>query len=319
MTDVGGAMAAAEVLAGDPRRGDPAAKHLQDSEAHGVCANCDTPLTGPHCAQCGQRAHLHSRLRDLFHEAVEGILHFDGRMWRTLPLLASNPGRLSREWREGRRVRYLQPLHLFLFALFLFFTLPALTGRHLINLPAPDEVNSRPAAIAVGEIDRDRIGNRTRLTVDESSELGQSIGSTIRKRLENKEYYAYKIESLAYKLGFLLVPISMLILAGLMVFRRGYSFYDHGVVSLYGIGFAILCATVWTALSAFIGVFGLEFSSLFFPVIWLALAAHAIAHLKGAYALSWLGAVIRGLLLCVLTLIGFSIFLFGVIALGLLA
>jgi hypothetical protein len=48
-------------------------------------------------------------------------MHFDARVWRTLPLLAFNPGRLTREWVEGRRTRYVSPLAIFLFTLFVMF------------------------------------------------------------------------------------------------------------------------------------------------------------------------------------------------------
>ena len=41
-------------------------------------------------------------------------MHFDARVWRTLPLLAFNPGRLTREWVEGRRTRYVSPLAIFM-------------------------------------------------------------------------------------------------------------------------------------------------------------------------------------------------------------
>ena len=322
MTDIGGAAAAAEVIAGDPHRGNPAAEHLDAAERAGVCANCETALEGPYCHACGQRAHLHSRLRDLFHEAIEGIAHLDGRIWRTLPVLALNPGRLSREWREGRRVRYLQPLHLFLFAVFLFFTFQSLTGQHFINLPSAEDVRSQPAQVAVTEAMRDRmVAGRagTQLTVDETTEAGRKMGQALRHRLENAEFYSYKIETLVYKLSFLLAPISMAILALLMVFRRGYSFYDHGVVSLYGVGFGVLAATVYSFVNWLLGFVGWELTGLVAVGVMLGLAVHAVLHLRGAYGLSWPGAVIRGLLLSFLTLVGFGLFLLGVVALGLFA
>ncbi|MFN3538301.1 MAG: DUF3667 domain-containing protein, partial [Brevundimonas sp.] len=101
------------------------------------CLNCDAPLVGAFCHACGQKAHLHSRLNHLVEEFAEGVAHFDGRLWRTLPLLALRPGRLSGEWMAGRRMRYVAPLHVFLFAVFLLFLIPNFTGRHLFDLNAP--------------------------------------------------------------------------------------------------------------------------------------------------------------------------------------
>ncbi|WP_296820497.1 DUF3667 domain-containing protein [Brevundimonas sp.] len=319
MTDIGGAAATAEVLAGDPHRGNPGAEHLEAAEHAGVCANCETALEGPYCHACGQRAHLHSRLRDLFHEAIEGIAHLDGRIWRTLPVLAINPGRLTREWREGRRVRYLQPLHLFLFAVFLFFTFQSLTGQHLVMLPGSTVMRDQPTlAAGLEEARREAAADGLQLSVDQS-DTGRRLGSMIDRRLQNAEYYSYKIETLIYKLSFLLAPISMAILALLMIFRRGYSFYDHGVVSLYGVGFGVLTATAYSLANWSLGFVGWELSGMAAAGVMLGLAVHAIVHLKGAYGLSWPGAVVRGLLLSILTLAGFGLFLLGVVVLGLFA
>ena len=56
-----------------------------------TCANCETALVGDYCHVCGQKAHLHTKLTHLLEEFAEGIVHFDGRIWRTLPLLALRP------------------------------------------------------------------------------------------------------------------------------------------------------------------------------------------------------------------------------------
>lgn len=312
MSDTLGAAAAAEIVTGDP--------HREDGGEHPeACANCEAPLQGPYCHACGQRAHLHSRFRDLVHEAIEGIVHFDGRLWRTLPLLATNPGRLSREWREGRRVRYVQPFHLFLFAVFLFFTLPMFTGQHLITLPDAagfqEEMTVQEQEIRAAAADE---AAADQATVDRTLIFAQGLEETLRHRFEKADYYAYKIESLAYKLSFLIAPISMLILALLMVFRRGFNFYDHGVVSLYGLGFAVLVFTLYNAWGWLIGRFGLAYSGWALGSMLLALQGHAILHLKGAYGLSWIGAVARGLLLSILTSVGFLVLLVGIVLLGLL-
>ena len=87
----------------------------------GTCSDCGEPTTGNFCANCGQPTHVHRSLLHLGEELVHGVMHFDARIWRTLPLLAFNPGRLTREWVEGRRTRYVSPQALFLFTIFLMF------------------------------------------------------------------------------------------------------------------------------------------------------------------------------------------------------
>lgn len=87
----------------------------------GACTDCGSETAGKFCSNCGQPTHVHRSLLHLIEEVLHGVLHFDGRIWRTLPLLALNPGRLTREWIHGKRARYISPLALFLFSVFVMF------------------------------------------------------------------------------------------------------------------------------------------------------------------------------------------------------
>jgi hypothetical protein len=93
-----------------------------------VCENCAAPVTGPYCAQCGQK-HGHS-VHSVWHfirEITENLTHSDSRLWITLVALLSRPGALTREFLDGHRVRYMPPLRLYLVISLAFFLLEALT------------------------------------------------------------------------------------------------------------------------------------------------------------------------------------------------
>ncbi len=279
------------------------------------CANCATPLLGTFCHTCGQKAHLHDKLKHLVEEFAEGIAHFDGRLWRTLPLLALNPGRLSREWMAGKRVRYIAPLHLFLLAVFLLFVIPNFTGRHLIEFgdtPAEvannttlwmDNPDGTRTAVGPGELEAfkraERLEGPGAMAVDLASKLGK-----------NPQYYGYKMEALAYKLSFVTVPISVVILWLLYAWRRGFSLYHHTVVSLYGLGFVAL---LFAVSSLFSGGWAQALNLL----ILVGAPVHAAVHLRGAYGSGWAVTIIRTLMLGVLTALTFASFLLGVAFLGL--
>jgi hypothetical protein len=49
------------------------------------------------------------------------VLHFDGKIWRTLPMLAWHPGELTRRYVHGERAKFVSPLALFLFCVFVAF------------------------------------------------------------------------------------------------------------------------------------------------------------------------------------------------------
>ena len=95
---------------------------------HGACANCGSELHGSYCATCGQPAHVHRTLGHMVEEFLHGLLHFDTRAWRTLPLLAFRPGTLTNEYIHGKRARYISPLALFLLTVFTMFFVFAFTG-----------------------------------------------------------------------------------------------------------------------------------------------------------------------------------------------
>ena len=121
-----GAMATAGLVAKEIE-GD-AGRTANGSHAAGPCANCNAPLVGAYCHQCGQAAHVHRSLLHIAEELAHGILHFDTKSWRTLPLLVARPGLLTRRYIDGQRARYVSPLALFLFSVFLMFFVFSMIG-----------------------------------------------------------------------------------------------------------------------------------------------------------------------------------------------
>ena len=115
-----GSMAEGALLA---RAVEPTAGEADGHTHESACLNCGTPLVGPHCHQCGQRGHVHRTIGAFFHDLLHGVLHFEGKLWRTLPLLAWRPGKLTREYIDGRRASYVSPIALFLFTIFVTFAL----------------------------------------------------------------------------------------------------------------------------------------------------------------------------------------------------
>jgi hypothetical protein len=94
-----------------------------------LCANCATPLEGSFCHVCGQRAHVHKSLLHLGEEVLHGVLHFDAKGLRTLPMLIAHPGDLTRRYIDGHRTRYVSPLALFLFMVVAMFFVASLTSE----------------------------------------------------------------------------------------------------------------------------------------------------------------------------------------------
>jgi len=91
-----------------------------------TCLNCRAVLSGPFCADCGQRdIPPYPSVRELAVDAVSEFSGWDGRLASTLRALIQHPGMLTHEFLEGRRVRYISPLRLYLTASLVYFLIAA--------------------------------------------------------------------------------------------------------------------------------------------------------------------------------------------------
>ncbi|WP_444912021.1 DUF3667 domain-containing protein [Microbulbifer sp. PAAF003] len=115
------------------------------------CANCCTPLLGPHCYACGQPVkgmvrHFSSVIGDF----LDTLLAFDSRTWKTIPALFFRPGFLTTEYFSGRRVRYVSPVRLFIFLCITSLFVTRLSGDWTINFMDADASNEGPQLEASG-------------------------------------------------------------------------------------------------------------------------------------------------------------------------
>jgi hypothetical protein len=96
------------------------------------CANCGRPLDGTFCAECGQKATaLNPTLHDVVHDLTHELVHVDGRIFRSIRLLLTRPGLLTREYFLGRRAGYISPIRLYLVFSVIFFLVEAGVSKTL--------------------------------------------------------------------------------------------------------------------------------------------------------------------------------------------
>ncbi len=110
------------------------------------CENCGALLDGPYCSQCGQKAA--ERVVPLWHmlnEALEAVIELDMRVLWTLPKFLFLPGRLTKEYINGRRKRYIRPFRLYLFTTFVLFTVLAFTAGGGLQVPFNPQMSPAPA------------------------------------------------------------------------------------------------------------------------------------------------------------------------------
>ncbi len=158
--EAAGALATAGLAAGAIEGREPGGSHGE------ACVNCGAALGGPYCSQCGQHGRPHRSLAHMVEEFLHGLVHFDTKAWRTLPMVAFRPGTLTRNYVYGQRVRYISPLALFLFTVFFMFFVFAFGGGPSLNVndergalsqATPDDLAEARAELAAAEAELERV------------------------------------------------------------------------------------------------------------------------------------------------------------------
>jgi hypothetical protein len=347
----------------------------QAGDHHANCTDCGEPVSGKFCSNCGQPTHVHRSLLHLVEEVLHGVLHFDARIWRTLPLLLLNPGRLTREWIQGKRTRYVSPLAIFLFTVFLMFFLLSFGGGSVVEVaPIEERIAGAREAVAeaqaaVAEAERDvaagepgaegvLAGMRTAAEaaqgqLDRLEEArtagpradGYAPGSwqagvadavrdgnvtigvgdkkfqeKILEKLSNPDFAFYKVQQTLYKFAFLLVPLSIPFVWLMFAWKRGFTWYDHGVFVLYSLTFMAIFTMGLSLLDRIAGTeenwWQIAVGSIG-GILTLAVPVHMFAQLKGTYSLGWFSALWRTMVLLFFSFLVFTLFLVGVILFGL--
>ena len=95
-----------------------------------TCPNCGCERPESFCSQCGQSDRHYARsLGSVVLEFLREMFELDSRLFRTLRLLFFKPGSLTREFSRNRRVSFVSPVRLYIFASFVFFLLLSLLGN----------------------------------------------------------------------------------------------------------------------------------------------------------------------------------------------
>ncbi|MCW1382304.1 DUF3667 domain-containing protein [Novosphingobium sp. KCTC 2891] len=319
------------------RVAEPHAGEAADGHSHETaCLNCGTPLVGSHCHACGQAAHVHRTLGAFFHDLLHGVFHFEGKIWHTLPLLAWKPGELTRRYIDGQRARFVSPLALFLFTVFLAFAVYHQTAGEAAFEPDVQVTDGKGQAqgekaieARIAKLEADRRDLRARgqgtdaidgqlegqhaaleivreVKASGSNENGKvsdiaAIDQAVKKFRKNPGLTAYKAQNYAYKYSWALIPISVPFLWLLFPFSRRFHLYDHTVFVTYSLSFMTILAVAAMLLGA-VGAPGIA------ALVTLVPPLHMYRQLRGAYGVSRLGGILRTMALSVFAFIALMFF-----------
>jgi len=295
----------------------------------GACKNCAAVTNGNFCHQCGQATHLHvPSAREFLHEFIAHYVALEGTLWKSLKLLILKPGALTCEYIEGRRVRYLQPLRLYLTFSIIFFALFKFSGIQVIGLG--EEI---PAEVAVVASDKteNRAANQPMVagTPEHSAEFKRSmspviteigaVNATLGQKVQHFFDLPRRAQEVALKQAFFsytpyavfaLMPLFALYLRVLYV-GTGRRYGEHFLFALHGNAFAFLMFSVLLLLPE-----GLSFAGL---LLFLWLLAYLPMAMHRVYGGAVLATGVRWIVLMALHLLSLVLAVVFAMAQALLA
>jgi hypothetical protein len=232
------------------------------------CLNCNTSLTGVYCAECGQKdIPPRQTFGELMVNFVSSFWSFESKFLQTGRFILLKPGRLAKDYNEGKRERYFHPARMYVFISFVFFLLISVlpdnensTGG--LNIASEDS-NYNPDFDDYDKV----IGNyksfaqydSAQKALPESARDG-AIEYYFKKRIAKvNERYNNKGASFSKdfsenffanvpRIFFVLLPVFALLLKLLYV-RRDYFYSEHLVFSIYYYNFFFLAGSVYMLLN----------------------------------------------------------------------
>ena len=259
------------------------------------CLNCGSTGTARFCSACGQRVlPPYPTLHELAAESWQEWSGYDGRIALTVRRLLLQPGRLTVDLLEGRRLRYLSASRLYLIASFLYF-LVAATTPNVLRPPAP--------AIPSGRIQIDLLDPQqgmAALTPEQREQVHASVARApgwLRPALQ-----AYVAEPQRVveafrrnlpRLLFALVPVFAAIVA---VFYRRRPFPQHVIFALH-IHAALFLTFALARLTHLTGLVLLAALAQGAAAVFM--AAYAARAFRHVYRASWAGVLVKGIAIAV--------------------
>jgi len=324
----------------EPRAGEADTGHTHEKN----CLNCGTGLSGAYCHACGQKAHVHRSVRGFLQDFVQGLFNFEGKIWRTLPMLAWCPGIMTRRYIAGERSRFISPVALYLFTVFSMFAVLNFTGalsphtssktvkaglqtgiaedqKKLAALELKRKLTAEGGKstadvdrqIAKRKVDIDEeqkaLNGQALVAADDGDEVPGWIQPFIRNAKDNPDLVSMKVQDAASKYSWLLIPLSVPFMWLLFPLRRRYNTYDHIVFVTYSLSFMMMLV-ILAGLLIEVGLSGWAGLLFFVPPF------HMYRHLKQSYELGRTSAILRTMALVTFAFAAAGMFAAATVAIG---
>ncbi len=108
---------------------------IPDENQQIECFSCGQTMAGLFCHGCGQKNDDYRRsIWSLFSETFASVFSLENRMWRTWLVLLAKPGRVAREFSDGKRTSWTSPVRIYLAMSIILFGYMGLTETRIFSV-----------------------------------------------------------------------------------------------------------------------------------------------------------------------------------------
>lgn len=249
-----------------------------------TCKNCETSFEGKFCPNCAQKADTHRfTVKHFLHEFFHAFTHTDKGILFLMKELIVRPGQTVREYNEGKRKKYFNPITFLLIAsaLQLFAAKKSQMFEHYAN---------SLEAITAG--------------MAPNKETGEKIRQSIKEKTEKPLSFTMEYSKL---LTFLFIPV-LGFFTWLLFRKSGVNYAENLVLNVMvsaelSVLFLVLCVLPFLLVPSLV----ILWMSLYLVINW----AYSIIVYKQFFRQSWGASIFKG----VLAQVAFMVFIqiaFGV-------
>ena len=207
-----------------------------------TCLNCGKtfPADYSYCPYCGQANKKHDlSFKYVVSEFLSANFNLDAKIFVTLKLLLFSPGKLSRDYLDGKRMRYISPVRLYLFVSLIYFFLLSIVpnATESKEVRAAGKHKTEEPVSVITEIDHptekaDSLNDLEKMIIAKTEAV---------KSEEGKRIFREKMRKNMSTGMLVMLPFTALLLY-LLFYRNSY-YFEHLI-------FVIHLQTVWFIISA---------------------------------------------------------------------
>ncbi|TDQ28393.1 DUF3667 domain-containing protein [Tenacibaculum caenipelagi] len=171
------------------------------------CLNCGYPFSHDEkfCPECGQKNRGKKiTLGNFLKEIFAGFLSWDAKFWRTLIPLLIRPGKVSKDYIEGKRSRYTNPFRFYLATSIIFFLIINATSKYsefnrLQNGGESDDVTLIKAIKSAMDEDIKKDSIKTDSQATKTIQKDSIVASPSLVTKEKNSYFAFGSRKVRFK------------------------------------------------------------------------------------------------------------------------